>query len=604
MSNFTYSNKNIKNNTNLYQESKGKNITIKSKKGETFIIHDSVIVKDFETLHDLKKLHLKEYTLTKDYPKEIIQIVIDYLYTGSIVDLNQKDAFGLAFLLKELGSKDLFSKVSDFLYDTTQMDDKIKTKSGSTSLISSFIILFSFSLLVGVFFFFNKAIERLREDNKLLQENISLLNTKLSTMKQIHKKEASNQKAEDVNVNIGEDFTEKNSKDIMEYIKRIDLLKGDMSAFTDSSYSKILSKTKNDFKNAIKSKQDKVNKEYLNKAIDDIKGEIKYYRRYNETERNTLNGHRANSFSLSLVLDVMKRINEIPNITTKILSPIKKSLSLYEKDLLLQEDNADNQLKAVENAEKQRKSNSNYLQIQDKTKNSSVFTSLTSIISIINTEKEKISRNLKAYLNTRFEYKEYYNKLYDIFNKNFNSKMIFNSNRLNSYEDIVSQLSNLKSKKNLLFFIQTSDDNVIGAFFSQGFPDINTLSFNITSINDPNSFIFFFSNKANTYESYKALSFTNKHIELSKGENSIIISFGSTLLSNGLNIRFTESTKEEDKAASKELSLEIRSVKVECGSPTTVYEEQKPGKFHNYARRSEDQKIKSLKILELSFIDH
>lgn len=603
MNNFTYSNPKIKNNTSLFQDSASKNITIKSKKGEAFKIHDSVIIKDFETLYDLKKLNIKEYSLTKDYTKEIIQIAIDYLYTGSIVELNQKDAFGLAFLLKELGSKDLFSKVSDFLYDTTQVDDKVKSTNGSSSLISSFVILFAFSLLVGVFFFFNKTIEKLREDNNLLQNSISLLNSKFSSMKEAQKKEKSSSATEEINPSQEEDFTQINQDDLTEFMKRIDFLKQEMSLFKDSSYSKIISKSKNDFSNSVKAKQTKVNNEFLNKELDDIKGEVKYYRRYNETERAKLNELSEKPYSTSLVTDVMKRITEIQNIKDKILSPLKKNLPKFEKELLLNEDNAINQLKAVENAEKQRKSNVTYLHTQDKIKNTQIYNKLTAIITDILIGKERINKNLKSFLSTRFEYKEYYNKLYDVFNKNFNSKLIFNSNRLSSYDEIISHLSELKSRKNLLFFIQTKDNNVIGAYLSAEFPDISKLTYDITSINDPKSFIFFFSNKSNTYEIYKALSFSNRHIEFVKGEKSINLSFGSFYLFNGLMIRFTDTIKEEDVPAMKDLPLEERSIKVECGNPTTFYEEQKTGKFHNYSRTAEDQKIKSLKILELSFIN-
>ena len=55
MNKFSYSNKKIKDNLDLYSDKNNKNITLIAKDGTTYNIHDAVITNEFVVLNNMKE---------------------------------------------------------------------------------------------------------------------------------------------------------------------------------------------------------------------------------------------------------------------------------------------------------------------------------------------------------------------------------------------------------------------------------------------------------------------------------------------------------------------------------------------------------------------
>ena len=508
----------------------------------------------------------------------------------------------------------------------TKTEEKItKEAPSSFSVMPAFLVLFAFSLLIGIYFYYNKVILTLKKENKNLSEIVNQYKELNDQMSETYNKkqdlikfhgEALNKISEmgvNVGVNLPEktvstDFKEENDKEINLLKERINALNENIKNFKTDSFPKILNKAKVDFKNELKIIQEKANIAYLKKIKRIIKEEeskdFAYYHHYNETERAHLSHYVDRAYSSTLTDKVISIISSISQKFKVTFDSFKNNEARYEKTI------ESNQSKLNEVSAKintiQENTNKELLSLleKDNKKEKETKVSFINTLSNIKSSKEKIDLLLKNYLSDRFEHKEYYNKLYDIFGKNFNSKLIFNSKKYDNYEDILGAFkSNIFNKKNLLFFVQAEDDSVFGSFLSK-LEDVSSLKTEVFhTFTDSDSFLYFFKSKENKYMTHKAFGYAKNNIGYEMKDNNWRIAFGSIYGNEGLSFAFQKNTN--NPSEERAIADEFKIINVSGGVDSIQYDDLKSGIFSQSSIVNNNiVNYRYMKILEIEFIEN
>lgn len=530
-------------------------------------------------------------------------------------------------------------------------------KTENSSKISSVIypLLVILSSVYSIFYIYSlnkEKIQKLKEENKSISTTLynlsrknslvnnqyehqshlldkyNLLNEQLKKLTAQIEKEEKQVDAEKPDLKKeSKDFSIENDNLIKNFEERIEKIKKSIIIFKTEGIQKIIEKVrsmKKEYQMEINNKQNEINKKFKNENADLIndnkqkvkkeKEKEKVYLHYTPEQISFINFEFLNKqIGFSIINQVNSEISKLPSKLKALFSSlsneeerINKEINLLEKEEFQSKSKFDEEINLIltRQSDIQKQIDSEYFSDSNE-----IHLQLKELISRIRLLKEKINTNLKDYLSDRFEYKEYYNRLYEIFNKNFNYKVLFNSNSQRLYNNVLQSFKSLIGRKNLIFFIHSDDDSIIGGFISKEFPDI-TLNDNILykEIYDIDSFIFKFNSKNNKYEVYKGLSFNNKHITYKSHESYMKIAFGSLINSAGLELTIQKQSEDNENMNIDEMNenkgIEDVIFKYSTGRINFQYEKQEYGEFSNHSNMPIDKNIKSMKIFELTFIDN
>lgn len=558
---FNYSNNKITDNTKLKEASSGKNISIHNHNNTIFFqLHENVIPSDFNILlQELKtqKTEKKNFTVKKKVTPESIRILIDYFYTGKITDVDEDQIMSLAALVDCLGSNHpLFTEISNHLANQSFDDDgetssKELSKSALGSGKVSFVVGIGITLLVFVYVYFDKVVSLLENENTKLTEQLEKYKVKYDDLVAANRNKNQQSAEEQMENSLYKNHEKENTEEVKQLSQRLKELRQELqnqekSALNEEFQSSTLKGYIEKLHKKINKTQELANAEYLNelkKVRKEKKAELKmsdfkYYYHYNETIRSRINTY-INTPDCSFP-DVYKGFDDVT----------KKSLAYMDFDF---NDKENSILDETSKGILETKNNwENYIKSKEseisEVRRIAIAPSkeklrFIELLKEIKLAKSKIKSHLKNVLGYSFEFKDYYNLIYEAFGKrNFNFKQIFNSNKLDSLDVIVDELKrNVFNQRNLLFYVQTQDDRLLGGFSSIKFPEISSMEDNTEMfLADPNSFLFDFKAKDNNFhEVFKAFQFFKVHFYVKYLDSKqFVFGFGNNKNDEGLSFRF------------------------------------------------------------------
>ncbi len=520
------------------------------------------------------------------------------------------------------------------------MNNQAISKNKSSNIIfPSLSILLSFSVLPVVYYLFNKKLTKLKEDNHALSilvnklqvtnESINVrynnelnmrdakkdIEDKIKGLSDAAAKELSGLvSALGINTDRKEeekDNSAENDEEISVLLERIGNMKEKLNIIKNESVAKINKKAKADFHNHVNLLQVKANKDYLTKTENDNmkNSKIKHYRRYNHTEILTLERQYNDKMNYphDIFSSVFNRIYSLPEKFIFLFEQIaKKETALYSQIEKSEKEISDQNKKIIE-SEQIMLNQMKTLQTKDAITNQISYKELTNIIGMIRNQKAQIKTTLKDFLGMRFDFNKYYDVLFNHFGKNFKSRLIYTFGKHNDFNEAFTAFKESTANKEcLLFIFNTESNHILGGYISKAFKDFEKFeNYEENSFSDFDSFLFHFNTKDKKFTILNALDYSKDHIHFMKNDYGIRFAIGDIKKEEGLSISLQNANDSLSSASMAELSPEEKYLSVIAGKKSNKYRsEPSYSLFNNYSDVSIKQKIKSFKILQLSFIDN
>lgn len=602
---FSFTNKKIQNRSSMQSDDKTKDIELKFKEGGHSIkIHSAVITKEFKTLYDLKESKIKEYTITKKVRPESLQVLIDYMYNGKLTEIKIASLIEISGLCDMLGNKDLFSKLSDFLFDLTEKSNKLKKKDNEEDeinkkgIVSTFksLSFFSMMFLMIVYMFYKQISEKIQMGNSDSLAYIESLEASYSKLKELSKSMKNNKDFTDAGTTeIKHNFKEENDQLLLNFQSRIEALEKKLEAFKTESIPLILKKANKDFAGEIAKKQVIANDKYLAKAKKEFTEKNKlnfdYYYSYNQTEIGEMMSYVNKTISSNMVDNIAENItvanDEIAKVLPVVGSELQKVTKQIESFKQKIEKLTDSKQKLVKTVQER----SDQLLKHDK--NLSKKDQLVEFVKELRRVKDEIKGKISVHLSLNFEYRKYYEALSKHFGKNFNSKLLYSSNRYSDYNTTIDVISsNVLGKRNLLIMLHTNEDKIVGGFSSIRYPqsreEIGEEKFH--NYDDPDAFIYEFYAKGNLFDIHDGVKYARFHVSFYATAKTFSIGLGPIRSEEGLKLMFFTA---DDKDS---------FFKGSWGKPSRAYKIIE-GEFDSINKIQKDHALKSVKIFELEFLE-
>lgn len=492
--------------------------------------------------------------------------------------------------------------------DSDSIDAEIKTNGSSYTITFVFLAV---SILAGVYIYYQQILNDFKSENSSISVHIDTLKKLEETANENIRlrKEKIAKSSPEVDSSIvadkeeEKDYSYDNEEQIKLISEKIKVLDNNYSTFEKEAISTIISKSKNDFTNHIKKLQSDINKTYVDKIKkkkqEESNSNFKYYHRYNDTDIHKIKS-LYNPYDDNFHDTRTKYMNDAYSKLIKSIEALEKSKSAYLNKI----NTLEKELKALEEKFKNHDAN-----ISDKSKelltkdSKSSSKDKGSLISLINKMKEsriKIKAVLKEALGYSFEYKPYYDALYEALGKkNFNSEIVFKSNRYDTYEDMIKVIKDLKGKKNLMFLVHTNQDRLIGAYMENPFPDLESLEqAKYYNFDDKKAILFDFKGKDDFYAIHQAISYARYHITFYTYQDLYKICFGSCLPSTGFefNIAPIKNTNPNE-------IVEGKIIHVDSGAHPRNYKVDKFSEIAKEVSNMAHLEYKFIKIIEIKFIE-
>jgi len=517
---FTYKNSSIINNEKLKSNNKTKNITIlNSDKSSKFKLHESVITNEFKLLKE-KISNSKEIHITKKVSNKSIELMINYMYTGELLELDEKDQLNLTALLDDLGNSTLSGKLIDNM--TTNIG--IKYPKDSFSKIFT-LISFLFIMLCSFYAYFHNLANTHSLENNNLKEIITKYKTKYDDLV-AHNKKTINKEINHEDLSLS-DFSQENKELIKKMGETISELKQkvkEVSSSANTDVIQLIEKEVRNLKNEIEKKQEVANNKYRkiimehrNAKYDKIADEnFKYYYLYNDGQINKVKGWGEREIKFN---------NEIYEAKFNVLR--QNATEKYkEHDHIAEEEKR--LLGKVKELQEVKTEWKNYIdKTKDqldklktgiiKNKNPSLNKKRTEALTFLKSlyiNKKAIDNHLKENIKGYFDNSEFYELLYKTFgNRNFLFKKVMNSAVFSSFEEINKVLKErIISEDKLLFYAVTPEDRILGGYLDIPFPDIYNLEAReLKYVEDKKSFIFNINVKTGVTQVHHALDYSKNH---------------------------------------------------------------------------------------------
>lgn len=458
-------------------------------------------------------------------------------------------------------------------------------------------------VLVASYFFLNSFLDNLYknliEENDGLESKLRTYVKKYDDLVEFNKKNSASSQESKSN-----DFKLENDKEIQDVNNHINELIDKVQKISNEieSNAKVISeKQKEKLKKEIITKQETANKNYLedikkkkNDHLTSKKNAFKYYYNYTKEERDRIK---------TLVAHVQFNITESENFINEIKETLKKHKGFdnYEtfNPALNEITNKVNKFKKEIEAIKNEYQPSIDELSKTKFLSDECIDLAAHVLHKMKTSKNDINNHLGIILGHSFEFKDYYNKLYETFGfKNFNFKLLFNSKRFDEFDESKDFiLNNIVNKSNLLIFAQNDEDKIVGGFISIPFPNLNTsIADEYFMLEDHNSFIFSFKAKDNSYEILKSLPYSKNHFMVEHHGSTLMIGFGNYRHPSGFHIKLNNLTERD-----KELGYDVFTYNMEKYSIDFESPYLKDSIFNSTKKIS--NKLKLVKIYQITFLE-
>lgn len=461
-----------------------------------------------------------------------------------------------------------------------------------------------FSLvLVASYFFLNSVLDNLYknllEENDMLESKLRTYVKKYDDLVEFNKKNgASSQDGKLI------DYKNENDKEIQEVKNHINELTDKMQKISneiENNAKSISEKQRDKLKKELTSKQEQANKNYLedikkkkNEHLTAKKNAFKYYYNYTKEERD-----RIKTLVNHVQFNITQSVDQIEDLRQTLKK--HKSFDNYESFQPAIKEISNKVNKFKQEFEQIKIEHSSQIEELSKTKflSDECIDLAAHVLHKMKTSKNDINNHLGMILGHSFEFKDYYNKLYETFGfKNFNFKLLFNSKRFDEYEESKEYfVNNVVNKSNLLIFAQNDEDKLIGGYISVPFPNINTTKADqYELLEDPNSFIFTFKAKDNSYEILKALPYAKNHFFLENHNSTIIFGFGNYRHPSGFHLKINNLTERDKEQGYEIFSYNMDKVSIDFEDPYL-----KDSMFNTTKKIS--NKVKLIKIYQISFLE-
>lgn len=493
------------------------------------------------------------------------------------------------------------SKVVDVDTKSTKVvneDSKPQENSGFDIGKIFLLIFFSIVFLGAIHMYFEKLAQNIKDENYAYQEKLKKYKSKYDELVNFNIKQNSENEANQVH-----DYTKENDDAISTLKSKVKELRQQVNSLEskyDAVVNEIISGHIENLKKEIQTRQEEANNNYL-KELKALKKQekaklenvqFKYYYKYNSTERELFNhylkpynGNNPSIWSIFYELQQNTTTQYTNFDKSEQQNKVLDNAEISLKKAISQWDSFTTQ-KSVE-VEKLKEEIASNTPIDKKSTAVDLLKGLREI-------KTKAKSHLLEILSNSFDFKDYYNHLYKAFGeKNFNFRLLFNSNKFDTFEDLKNDLVKIAGQEHLLFYAQTNDDRLVGGYLNAPFPKFE-VSLEEIFIDDSSSFIFEFKAKDNYAQVFPAIKFARVHFSCRyMNKSTLYFGFGNIKNDEGLTFNFKEPDNHDPQMAYA--SYGKRPVAFDINDDKTQFN------YDQFA--SPPHKIKGVKIYKIDFLE-